>query len=87
MTWYVCWDEINCDEETAHGYEADDVEHAATLYADADCDGETDGIYREYNGHPIIVQAPDGSRTRVHVCVEYEPTFYADKTEKLEPNP
>lgn len=73
MPAFFVWDELNDSRVHAATLEAFDAGSAAAKYAEADCDGQTDGIYND--GHPIMVEDSAGERWRVHVEVEYEPSF------------
>ena len=39
------WDDQSDDEEFSREIDAIDPEHAATEFADQDCDGQADGMY------------------------------------------
>ena len=74
---YQVWDDQSDDEEFSREIDATEPEHAATEYADQDCDGQADGMY--FDG-PSTIHVRDPSTDKLfkfEVSGEMEPTFRA----------
>jgi hypothetical protein len=79
---YYVWDAINQIRSEAGIFFADDEQDAAIQYAEADTDGEHEGIYAT-SGHVLHVEAPGGIVTAVTVAVDYEPQFHCVRSEPV----
>ena len=85
---FLAWDELNSTRDTACWLDVEDASEAAILYAQGDTDGHCDMLYTQRNGwpidnverdgHPVIVEHPDGQRERWCVgVVEYQAIYGA----------
>ncbi len=77
MSVYYVWDELNGERDEAKSIEATNPMRAALTYAENDCDGWTDGLYRESCSQPIVVENEGGHRQTYAVEAELVPHFRA----------
>lgn len=75
---FFVWSEEQGDRESAIEIEASDHEGAAMEYAENDVDGSIDGTY-DNGGAVLCVEDKVGVRKRMHVEVEYDPSFCASE--------
>jgi len=93
MADFRVWDELNGDEDCPRLVKAASAYGAAIAYAERDCDGYADGLYRKSggelhslrDGQPISVRDEAGELHRFRVgVIEFVARFAAIKADVFE---